>query len=137
MAMFDFLKKKKEKERFSKKEEKKAAPREHVHEEEKTLALKEKNEFSKKAWGILVRPHITEKSTMAQEVGSYVFEVDDSARKPQIKEAVKELYGVNVEKVNLVKIPAKEKFSRGRWGHKPGYKKAIVFLAKGERIEII
>lgn len=66
--------------------------------------------------------------------GKYVFMVNDRATKPQIKQAIKELYGVNVTSVNIVKLPSKPK----RWGFRrfrtSGRVKAIVTLASGESI---
>ena len=85
---------------------------------------------------ILKGPHLTEKAAFLEEKSQYVFKVAKEATKPAIKEAVESFYGVQVKKVNIVKIPSKKR-SRGRkQGKKPGYKKAIVFLKKGQRLQI-
>lgn len=89
--------------------------------------------------GILLRPRITEKATIAAEQGVYVFEVSPRATKHSVKRAVKKIYKVNPVRVNIVKIPSKKRVSeRTRIvGVKSGGKKAYVFLKKGERIEFV
>jgi len=74
---------------------------------------------------------------MKVEEGVYVFEVTSKANAGQIASAVKELYKVTPVKVNMVKIPQKQVFVRGKWGIKKGGKKAYVFLKKGDKIEVI
>jgi large subunit ribosomal protein L23 len=86
---------------------------------------------------IIKRPIDTEKTRYQTEDGQYTFEVDRRANKHQIKEAVEEIFGVEVLSVNTMIVPAK----RGRYGRrimtrKPAWKKAIVILAPGERIDI-
>jgi large subunit ribosomal protein L23 len=86
---------------------------------------------------IIKRPIDTEKTRYQTEDGQYTFEVDRRANKHQIKEAVEEIFGVEVLSVNTMIVPAK----RGRYGQrimtrKPAWKKAIVILAPGERIDI-
>jgi large subunit ribosomal protein L23 len=73
---------------------------------------------------------------MLKEKGVYGFRVRPDATKPMIKRAIEELYRVKVKKIGIVKMPSKKIFSRGRWGKKPGYKKALVYLKKGEKIEL-
>ena len=79
---------------------------------------------------------ITEKSTLLSETGKYVFEVSDSASKAQIKEAVKLAFKVQVTQVNVMNVQGKMK----RFGRKPtqqrSWKKAIVTLKAGEKIEL-
>ena len=79
---------------------------------------------------------ITEKATMQSEKSVYVFEVQKLANKHSIAKAVKEIYKVNPVKVTTVTIPQKQVVVRGKRGKKAGYKKAYVFLKKGEKIEI-
>jgi large subunit ribosomal protein L23 len=79
---------------------------------------------------------ITEKATMTSEKSVYVFEVLKSANKKDISKAVKTIYKVNPTKVTTVTIPQKNVIVRGKRGKKAGYKKAYVFLKKGETIEI-
>ena len=87
-------------------------------------------------YDVLRRPVITEKSTLLSEKGKYVFEVSDSASKAQIKEAVKLAFKVQVTQVNVMNVQGKMK----RFGRKPtqqrSWKKAIVTLKAGEKIEL-
>ena len=85
---------------------------------------------------VLLAPIVSEKSYAASTVGQYTFKVHQDAHKTQIRQAVEELFEVKVERVNIVKVQAKPK-RRGRiLGSKPGWKKAIVQLKKGDTIEI-
>lgn len=86
---------------------------------------------------VIKRPIDTEKTRYQAEDGKYTFEVDRRASKQQVKEAVERIFDVEVLSVNTVNMPAK----RGRYGRrmvtrKPAWKKAIVTLAPGERIDI-
>lgn len=85
---------------------------------------------------VLRRPIVTEKTTMQIEQGLYTFEVDRRANKLQVKEAVEEVFGVDVVSVNIINMPGKPR----RWGRHvsrtPSWKKAIVKLAEGQRIEL-
>ena len=85
---------------------------------------------------VLIAPVVSEKSYSLIEDNKYSFRVHDKAHKTQIRQAVEELFDVKVEGVNIVKVQSKPKrrgFSRGK---KPGWKKAIVQLRAGDRIEI-
>jgi large subunit ribosomal protein L23 len=90
--------------------------------------------------GIIIKPIITEKMTaMGEKLGRYGFIVDKKANKIQIKKAVKELYGVEVDEVNTINYPGKFKSRYTKSGVLSGktnaFKKAIVTLAKGESID--
>jgi len=74
---------------------------------------------------------------MKAEQSVYAFEVSKSASKPSIAQAVKEIYKVTPIKVATVTIPQKNVFVRGKRGKKAGYKKAYVYLKKGEKIELV
>ncbi len=86
---------------------------------------------------IIRRPIVTEASTALMEEGKYVFEVDIRANKYQIRNALEEIFGVKVERVNTMRVPGKTK-RYGRYsGRTPEWKKAIVKLAEGSKsIEI-
>jgi large subunit ribosomal protein L23 len=86
---------------------------------------------------IIKRPHITEKATRNSEVGVYVFEIFKNSSKKDVAQAIKEQYKVTPVKVTTVTIPAKTTFVRGKKGTKSSYKKAYVYLKKGDKIEII
>ncbi len=95
-----------------------------------------KKEFTQ-AYRILERPLVTEKSTNLNILNQYVFQVKPDANKSEIKKTIQDLYGVKVKQVNIVKVPGKVRRMGRHEGFRPGYKKAIVFLAPGETIEII
>ena len=88
---------------------------------------------------ILRRPLVTEKVSALNEKGKYGFIVDVTANKVEIKQAVEKQYGVNVEKVNTMKVMGKLKTRYTKAGvlsgRRPNYKKAIVTLAEGEVID--
>ena len=77
-----------------------------------------------------------EKSYSLIEDRKYSFRVHKDAHKTQVRQAVEELFGVKVVAVNMIKVPSKPKMRNYRKGTRPGWKKAIVQLAPGERIEL-
>ena len=87
---------------------------------------------------VIKRPVVTEKSNVLEDLyGQYTFEVDRRANKLQVKEAVERIFDVQVEKVRIVNVKPK----RGRYGRRTvvresAWKKAIVTLASGQRLEI-
>ncbi|AXF56653.1 50S ribosomal protein L23 [Salicibibacter kimchii] len=86
---------------------------------------------------VIKRPVITERSTEIMDDKKYTFEVDIKANKTQIKQAIEEIFEVDVDKVNTMNY--KRKFRRfGRFeGYKPARKKAIVTLTENsEEIEV-
>lgn len=87
---------------------------------------------------LLVRPRITEKSYTLNALNQYVFVVTKDATKKSVKQAVEEAYGVAVENVHIVRLPAKVRLSgRNRVpGIKGAVKKAIVKVAAGQSIEL-
>lgn len=89
-------------------------------------------------YDVLRRPVITEASSGMMEANNqYVFEVHMDANKPQIRQAVETIFDVKVEKVNTLIMPAKRGM-RGRHEYRRSqqWKKAIVTLAAGDKIEI-
>ncbi len=84
---------------------------------------------------VLLAPVVSEKSYAQIEQGKYSFKVHKDAHKTQIRQAVEQLFDVKVERVNIVKVHSKPK-RRGLFkGTRPGWKKAIVQLRKGDKIE--
>jgi large subunit ribosomal protein L23 len=85
---------------------------------------------------VLRRPLVTEKSTIAREEQNVVtFAVDPNANKHEIKSAVESLFSVKVLDVRTIRMPRKSR-RLGRFiGKKPEWKKAIVRLAQGQKIE--
>ena len=85
---------------------------------------------------VLRRPLITEKTTLLQEQGKYVFEIAPSANKAQVKEAIEGAFDVDVVAVNILKSHGKSKRYGPRWVKAKQTKKAIITLSPGEKIEI-
>lgn len=85
---------------------------------------------------ILKRPLITEKATRQREAANAVaFEVDRRATKKQVRDAVEKLFKVKVEDVKTMNVPGKPKRRGAVVGRRAGWKKAIVTLAAGSKIE--
>lgn len=84
----------------------------------------------------LLLPRMTEKAAHAAGSGTYTFSVARDAGKKQIKEAVEARYQVGVAAVRVLNSPAKERRRGNQIGWKPGFKKAMITLKKGQRIEI-
>ncbi len=85
---------------------------------------------------ILTKPHISEKSTVIAEDGFYVFKVGKDTNKAEIKEAVEKMYKVNIVSVRVISVPSKKRRVGRIEGIRSGYKKAIVKVKQGERIDI-
>jgi large subunit ribosomal protein L23 len=85
---------------------------------------------------VLLAPVVTEKSYELIDNRKYSFRVHQDAHKTQVRQAVEELFGVKVERVNILKVQPKPKRRGLRRGKKPGWKKAIVQLREGDTIEI-
>lgn len=97
---------------------------------------RDSKDFSQIAARILQAPHITEKAINMGQENKYIFKISSEGNKAEVKKAVKELYGVKVVDVNIINIPKKKRRLGKNQGFKSGYKKAVVTLAKGEKIEI-
>ena len=100
---------------------------------EKKVSKKKEVSESKTAVSVLV-PHITEKATFLGEKNAYVFKVEPEFNKIMIRQAVKKQYNVEPAKVRIINIPGKTVFIRRRRAQKAGYKKAVVYLKKGDKI---
>lgn len=84
---------------------------------------------------VLRRPLITEKYTFLQAQGKYAFEVAKGTTKPQIKQAVETAFKVKVAKVNIVTVPGKSRRVGRRLVVTPDWKKAVVTLETGHKIQ--
>ena len=86
---------------------------------------------------VFLAPHITEKTAvMAEGNNVYAFRVNTRANKITTEKAFRELYGFNPLKVRILNMPSKKRIVRGRVGMKSGFKKALIYLRKGEKIEL-
>jgi large subunit ribosomal protein L23 len=86
--------------------------------------------------GLLRKPYFTEKATAMHDKDKYVFLVEDSANKPMVREEINHRYGVKVKDVNIIRHRGKKKMWRNKAGVRSAYKKAIVTLVKGQKIDI-
>ncbi|GEM_PF-214462 len=92
---------------------------------------------AQKILGILRGSHMTEKTSAAAEQGTYVFRVSSGANKISVAHAVQRHYGVAVDTVRMLNTKEKARV-RGRiTGWKPGFKKAMVTLKQGQKIETL
>ena len=82
----------------------------------------------KTAYDIIIKPIITEQSMEATEEKKYVFQVAIDANKIEIKKAIEEIFGVQVEKVNTIRMDGKEKRMGVHIGRRANWKKAMVKL---------
>lgn len=133
MALFNFGKKKEEKPKAAK--PKAEAPKKVV--EKKPSQPRGEKTVLGDAYKVLKSPHVTEKATDLTENDQYAFNVYKRANKKDVKRAVEDVFGVDVVSVNIINIPRKKLRVGRTQGTKPGYKKAIVRVAKGQKIEIL
>jgi len=86
---------------------------------------------------ILKTPQVTEKATDLTKGNQYVFKVWPTAGKVEIKKAIEGLYGVDVISVKIIRVPAKRRRLGRIRGWRKGYKKAIVKIKAGQKIEVL
>ena len=84
----------------------------------------------------IVSPTITEKATSLSEFNKIVFKVYKGANKKLIKKSIEKIFKVNVIKINTINLKGKTKLVKGKKSSRPGYKKAIVTLKKGQSIDL-
>lgn len=92
--------------------------------------------IGKAVWGVITRPHVTEKSANAGAENKYIFVVSAGSNKHLVKSAVEARYGVSVKKVAVLVMPEKKRMRGRQIGWRPGFKKAVVTLKEGQSIEI-
>lgn len=92
----------------------------------------------KNSLSILRKPLITEKGTRLQErLNQYAFVVDPAANKLEIKQAVEDRFGVSVIKIRTMNVRGKVKRLGRFTGRRPDWKKAVITLASGQKIELL
>jgi len=96
------------------------------------MAKKQQAAIDARHYDVILRPHITEKSTLLSEHNGVVFKVANEATKPQIKEAVEALFDRKVASVNTIVSKGKTKRWKGRPYTRSDTKKAIVTLVDGQ-----
>ncbi len=85
---------------------------------------------------IILEPWVTEKAHNQITENKYIFRVHKRASKEKIKRAIETMYNVSVTAVNIVNIPPKKRNYGKQAGEKAGYKKAIIKLKEGDKIEL-
>ena len=130
MPLFNIFKKKKKREKAKEelKEKKEAVLSTPIWEEKKEKLI---------ATLVLKSPHITEKSSDLADKNQYVFKVYPKINKIEIRKAIEELYGVKVVSIKTINVPAKQKRLGKNIGEQKGYKKAIVKIKEGQKIEVL
>jgi len=134
MALKDIFKKKKREQIEKSKEVDKPSE---IKAEEVSRNIYPKKETISQAYQVLKRPHISEKATNLLESNQYVFEVFPRANKNEIKKAIENVYKVNVLSVKIINNPAKRRRLGRISGWRKGYKKAIVKIKEGQKIEVL
>ena len=84
----------------------------------------------------IISPNITEKSTSLSDFNKVVFKVSVTANKKNIKTSIEKIFKVNVISVNTINMKGKTKTIKNKKIFKPGYKKAIITLKKGQSIDL-
>ena len=84
----------------------------------------------------IVSPAVTEKATALSEFNKMVFKVHKGASKKSIKKSIEKIFKVNVIKINTINLKGKTKLVKGKKTSRPGYKKAIVTLKKGQSVDL-
>ena len=84
----------------------------------------------------IISPNITEKSTSLSEFNKVVFKVHKGSNKNSIKKSIEKIFKVNVIKINTINLKPKTKVIKNKKVSKPGVKKAIVTLKKGQSIDL-
>lgn len=96
-----------------------------------------KKEFTQ-AYRLIRKPLVTEKSVnLSTDKNQYCFSVAGDTTKNEVKKVIQDLYGVKVLRVNMMNTRGKIRRVGRHEGFKPGFKKAMVFLDKEDKIEVI
>lgn len=109
-----------------------------VAKKEKPRVIKKQKKISERiVYRVLKAPHITEKASELAEKNQYVFKVYPATNKIEIKKAIEQLYSVDVLTVRVIKVPRKQRRVGRTVGWRKGYKKAIVKIREGQKIEVV
>jgi large subunit ribosomal protein L23 len=136
-ALLDIFKRKDKKKEPEKKEaEKKVEEKPEAREAKPVKKVKGKKAEDASPYAVINHQHITEKASDLMGLNKYTFKVFSNANKNTVKKAIEKLYGVKVKGVNIVTLPSKSVRLGRHEGVKGGFKKAIVTLHEGQKIEI-
>jgi large subunit ribosomal protein L23 len=86
---------------------------------------------------IILNPIVTEKTTALQELGKYSFKVNPRANKKEVMQAVREVFDVEPVSCSIINMKGKRRRERYKYGYTPSWKKAIITLKEGDKIELI
>jgi len=86
---------------------------------------------------ILLNPIVTEKTTTLQELGKYSFKVNPRANKKEIMQAVREVFDVEPVSCSIINMRGKRRRERYKYGYTSSWKKAIITLKEGDKIELV
>ncbi len=140
MALKDIFKKKKKPKAAEKKTVKEPkVEKEPKNKPEVSAVPKIKKEGKKigRSWQVLRSPHVTEKASALAGKNDYVFKVFNRTNKKEVKAAVENVFGVDVLGVKIINVPGKKRRLGKIKGKRPGYKKAVVRVKEGQKIEIL
>ena len=85
---------------------------------------------------LIISPNVTEKATSLSEFNKIVFKVRKNANKKLIRKSIEKIFKVKVTKINTINLKRKNKLVKGKKSYRPGYKKAVVTLKKGQSIDL-
>ena len=97
---------------------------------------KEGKKFSR-SWQVLRSPQVTEKASALAAKNDYVFRVFSRTNKKEVSRAVESIFGVDVLDVKIINVPERKRRLGKIKGNRPGYKKAVVRIKEGQKIEIM
>lgn len=107
-----------------------------LKEKKAAKTAKVKKDDTKNAYRVLISPVVTEKATTLVSENKYEFEVADNTNKIEVKKAIKSVYGFEPLDVNIINVRGKKTIYGRVEGKRRNWKKAIVTLKKGDKIEI-
>ena len=137
MALFDILKRKKTIKPKAKMEARPKKP-EKIEKPVAEPAPKARKEMIIRETNLLLKtPHITEKATDLVKNNQYVFKVFPRANKTEVKKAVENVFGVDVMSVRIINVPKRKRRLGKVEGFRTGYKKAIIRIKAGQKIEVL
>ncbi len=139
MALLDFLKSKKEKDKAKEKKAPKVSVAEKSQKDMEINAQQrgsENKNAGKFSYNVIKEPHISEKANDLAGKNKYTFRVFANSNKLEIKKSVEGIYGVNVLDVKTIKAPAKKRRVGRTEGFKKAFTKAVVTVKEGQKIEI-
>ena len=140
MALFDFLKRKKEIEKAKDTMPVGRQVKKTETQKKSKLPTGQKKPVKASAvfsYDIIREPHISEKATMLSDSNRYIFKVYPNTNKIEIRKEIEGIYGVDVLSVNIMKNPKKKRRLGKVQGFKSGCIKAVVKIKEGQKIEIL